>query len=138
MAANREDIYFWVIEEKGKISFKLSNCKSRDESVANLFKLPREQLLRFWLDGRGGQREDRSLSAYYKVQSSAVENKGEVTGQRLVEERDNQSEGKTETQESGLHLLYRGMFAPVADHIRSEDIIIVPEGDMWMVPFPAL
>ena len=138
VAVARENIYFWVIEEGGKIRFKLSNCKSRDESVVNLFKLPREQLLRFWLDGRGGQCEDRSLSAYYKVQSSAVENKGEVSGQRLVEEKDDQSEGKTESQESGLHLLYRRMFAPVADHIQSQNIIIVPEGDMWMVPFPAL
>lgn len=138
MAVHHEDIYFWVIEEGGKISFKLSECKSRDESVANLFKLPREQLLRFWLDGHGDQCEDRSLFAYYKVQSSAVENKGEVTGQRLVEEKDDLSKGRTETQESVLHLLYRRMFAPVADHIQSQNIIIVAEGDMWMVPFPAL
>ena len=138
MAVAMEEVFFWTIAEKGKISFKLSKWESHEESITNLLKLPREQLLRTWDGGHKDQCEDRSLSAYYKVQSSPVEKEGEVTGQRLVKEEDELREGKTETQESILHLLYRRLFAPVVDHFQKQDIIIVPEGDMWMVPFPAL
>ena len=135
MADVHEDLLFWVIDQGGKILFRLSKCKSREESITNLFKLPRDQLLRALLDSRGGECEDRSLAAYYNFHSSAVKKQCKVEGN----EKDGRNMTKTtEAKESALHLLYRRMFAPVSDHVQSQDIIIVPEGDMWMVPFPAL
>lgn len=127
--ADANILYFWVVQQKGNVRFKMSISKSREERITNLFKLSREQLLRTWLDNRKGESEDRSLAAYYK------ESKAE---RRLVEEEDNQTKLKTGAKESALQLLYKRIFAPVADHIQNQDIILIPEGDMWMVPFPAL
>ena len=137
MADVHEDLFSWVINQ-GKISFRLSKCKSREESVTNLFNLPRDQLLRALLGSSGGECEDRSLAEYYKVHSSAIKKQCKVKGQHPQNKEHNQNVKKTEAKESALHLLYRRMFAPVSDHVQSQDIIIVPEGDMWMVPFPAL
>jgi len=137
MAIVHETIYFWVIEEDGKVLFRLSKCESREEGIANLLSLSRKQLLRTLLDGRRSQCEDRSLSAYYKAQSPAVELQGKVTSLR-VEEEDGHGEDRKKERGSGLHLLYRRLFAPVADLIQRLDIVFVPEGDLWMVPFPAL
>ena len=137
MAVVHETIYFWVIEEDGKVLFRLSKCKSKEESIANLLSLSRKQLLRALFDGRRSQCEDRSLSAYYRAQLPAVELQGKVTGLR-VEEEDGHSENRKKEQGSVLHQLYRRMFAPVADLIQRQDIVFVPEGDLWMVPFPAL
>ena len=129
-------IFFWIVGEGGKIIFKLSE---RDKSFTDFFKLSREQLMKALFHGGAGQCEDRSLCAYYKGQLSASKKKGKRQGKSLVEEEeDGQTEGRTKAQNRLLHLFYRQLFAPVADHIQSQDIIIVPEGDMWMVPFPAL
>ena len=82
----------------------------------------------------------RSLSfSILRVQSSTVEKDGEIARQRQGKEEDDKSEQDPEKQESPLHMLYKKrMFAPDATHIQRKDIIIVPEGEMWMVSFPAL
>ena len=138
MAVVHEIVFFWVVDQGGKLSFKLSKCMSREESITNLFKLPRDQLLRALLDSRDGVCEDRSLAAYYKVHSTAAKKQCKAKGQRSLKEKDDQNVKKTEAKESALHLLYRRMFAPVSYLVQSQDIIIVPDGDMWMVPFSAL
>ena len=56
----------------------------------------------------------------------------EETQQRLVEDE------QEKTEESSLHLLYNRLFGPVADLVQREDIIIVPDGVLFMVPFSAL
>ena len=56
----------------------------------------------------------------------------EETQQRLVEDEQEKTEG------SSLHLLYNRLFGPVADLVQREDIIIVPDGVLFMVPFSAL
>ncbi|XP_078372830.1 uncharacterized protein LOC144656485 isoform X2 [Oculina patagonica] len=127
-----ENIFFWIIE-KGNIRFRLSKLKSGEEGIADLLSLPKKQLLHF--SSASIECEDRSLSAYYKMLSSPGERRRrEGKDQRLVEE----EEEKTKKEESSLHLLYERLIAPVADLLQRQDIIIVPEGDLFMVPFPAL
>ena len=123
-----KDIHLWIMEEEN-IRYRLSKLEPAEESIADLLHLPRKQLLH---DVRVSVAcEDRSLSAYYRVPSSADEGKGQ---QRLVEE----EEEKAKKKESSLHLLYKKLLAPVADLVQRQDIVIVPEGDLFMVPFPAL
>ena len=136
LAVANGHIFFWIVGEGGKITFKLSE---RDKLFTDFFKLSRKQLMKALFDGGASKCEDRSLCAYYKGQLSASKKKGKRKGKGLVEEEeDDQTEDRTKAQDRLLHLFYRQLFAPVADHIQSQDIIIVPEGDMWMVPFPAL
>ncbi len=120
-----EIIYFWIIEE-GNIRFRISKVESGEEGIRDLLNLPQKQLFNF--SAASVECEDRSLSAYYRVHEK------EEGNQRLVEE----EEDKTKKEESSLHLLYERLIAPVADLVQRQDIIIVPEGDLFMVPFPAL
>ena len=125
LAVANGHIFFWIVGKGGQITFKLSE---RDNSFMDFFKLPRRQLMKAFFEGAAGQCEDRSLSAYYKRKGKCLEE----------EEGDGQTEDRAKAQDLLLHLFYRQLFSPVADQIQSQDIIIVPEGDMWMVPFPAL
>ena len=135
LAVANEHIFFWIVGEEGKITFKSSE---RDKSFTISFKLLIDQLTKALFDDGAGQCEDRSLCAYYKDKLSASKKKGKRKGKRPVEEEeDSQTEDRIKTQEQLLHLFYRQLVAPVVDHIQSQDIIIVPEGDMWMVPFHA-
>ena len=49
-----------------------------------------------------------------------------------------EEESETKKEESSLHLLYKKLIAPVADLVKRQDVVIVPEGDLFLVPFPAL
>ncbi|KAJ7378451.1 hypothetical protein OS493_022985 [Desmophyllum pertusum] len=133
IAAVYKNIYFWVMEE-GRIRFKLHKLESREESLTDLLNLPRRQELH---DDPVVECEDRSLSAYYRMKSSLNENKGE-SQKRLEEEEGGQRKEKSAKDESSRHLLYNRFFAPIADLIQCQDITIVPEGDMFLVPFSAL
>ena len=124
-----KDTHLWIMEEEN-IRYRLSKLEPAEESIADLLHLSRKQLLH---DVRVTVAcEDRSLSAYYRVPSSS--DKGKKGQQRLVEE----EEEKTKKKESSLYLLYKKLIAPVVDLVQRQDIVIVPEGDMFMVPFPAL
>ena len=119
IAVECDHMFFWIMKE-GQIRLRLSILKSAEEEIAGLLNLPASP-----------ECEDRSLSAYYCIWSSADERK-EETQQRLVEvEQD-------KTEESSLHLLCNRLFGPVADLVQREDIIIVPDGVLFMVPFSAL
>ena len=130
MATDYKDVHLWIME-KEKIQYRLSKLESGEEDITDLLNLPRKQLLHDV--PVSDECEDRSLSAYYRVPSSADERKVEGH-QRLVEEEEN----KAKREESSLHLLYKKLIAPVADLVQRQDIVIVPEGDMFMVPFSAL
>lgn len=113
-------MFFWIMEE-GQIQLKLSILKSVEEEIAGLLNLPPST-----------ECEDRSLSAYYHTWSSADERK-EETQQRLVKDEQDETE-----KESSPYLLYNRLFGPVADLVQRKDIIIVPDGVLFMVPFSAL
>ena len=122
MALVDGNIFFWIVEG-GEIQFKLSKFELGEEiKIVDHLKVPRRRLVL--------ECEDRSLSAYYRKHPSPAEMK-DKSRQRLVEEEE-------ENEESSLHLLYEKFFAPVADLVQRQDVIIVPEGYLFMVPFCAL
>ena len=124
MATHRFDKYFWVLEG-GEIQFKSLKCKVAKDAI---------ELLKSLLRGKSvPECEDRSLSAYYGLKSSSREIKGK-SRQRLVEE----EEEEEEKEDTNLYQWYNDIFAPIADLVHRQDIIIIPEGEDFMVPFCAL
>ena len=119
IAVECDHMFFWIMEE-GQIRLRLSILNSAEEEITGLLNLPAST-----------ECEDRSLSVYYRIWSSADKRK-EETQQRLVEDE------QEKTEESSLRLLYNRLFGPVADLVQREDIIIVPDGVLFMVPFSAL
>ena len=124
MATHRFEKYFWVLEA-GEIQFKLLESKVLKDATDLLTGLLRGQSV--------PECEDRSLSAYYGLKQSSHEKK-DKRGQRLVEEEE-EEDGKENTT---LYQWYDNIFAPVADLVHRQDIIIIPEGEDFMVPFCAL
>ena len=124
MATHQFDKYFWVLEG-GEIQFKSLKWKVAKEAI---------ELLKSLLRGKSvPECEDRSLSAYYGLKSSSREIKGK-SRQRLVEE----EEEEEEKEDTDLYQWYNDIFAPIADLVHRQDIIIIPEGEDFMVPFCAL
>ncbi|XP_067024403.1 tetratricopeptide repeat protein 28-like [Acropora muricata] len=61
----------------------------------------------------------------------------------LDEEKDESGEHETHTtqehsQSDGLRSLYDFIIAPMADSIDGDELVIIPEGHLWLVPFAAL
>ena len=52
-----------------------------------------------------------------------------------MEEEEEEGEEK---EDSGFHRWYKNIFTPVADLLHRQEIIIIPEGGLFMVPFCAL
>ena len=124
MATHRFDKYFWVLEG-GEIQFMSLKYKVAKDAI---------ELLTCLLGGKSvPECEDRSLSAYYGLSSSKeIKDKSR---QRLVEEDEEEEEEKVDTN---LYEWYDDLFAPIADLVHRQDIIIIPEGKDFMVPFCAL
>ena len=120
---DHKKMHFWVLQG-GEIHFQSSNIKVRETSIEVPLNLSRNK--------RRVVCEDRSLSAYYRMQPPPKETKGN-RGQRLLEEEDEE-----EKEDSSLYVLHHNFFAPVADLVQCRDVVIVPQGDLFMVPFCAL
>ena len=119
------ELYSWVLED-AEIQFKSSQFKMAENPIDLLTNLQRGQSL--------PECEDRSLSAYYGLKPSSEKIK-DKRGQRLMEEEEEEGEEK---EDSGFHRWYKNIFTPVADLLHRQEIIIIPEGDLFMVPFCAL
>ena len=120
------ELYSWVLED-AEIQFKSLQFKMAENPIDLLTNLQRGQSL--------PECEDRSLSAYYGLKPSSEKIK-DKRGQRLMEEEE-EEEGE-EKEDSGFHRWYKNIFTPVADLLHRQEIIIIPEGDLFMVPFCAL
>ena len=122
MATHGFDKYFWVLEN-GEVQFRSLKCKVAKDAIEMLTSLLRRKSV--------PECEDRSLSAYYGLRPSSDE-KRDKRGQRLLEEEEEEKE------DTDLYQWYNDIFAPIADLVHRQDIIIIPEGEDFMVPFCAL
>ena len=120
------ELYSWVLED-AEIQFKSLRFKMAENPIDLLTNLQRGQSLH--------ECEDRSLSAYYGLKPSYKKIK-DNRGQCPMEEEEEEEEGG-EKEDSGFHRWYKNIFAPIADLLHRQDIIIIPEGDLLVVPFCA-
>ncbi|XP_022777501.1 tetratricopeptide repeat protein 28-like [Stylophora pistillata] len=118
-------LYSWVLED-AEIQFRSWEFQMAEIPIDLLTSFQRGQSV--------SECEDRSLSAYYGLKLSPEKVKSKRR-QRLFEEDEEKGEKK---EDSIVKQWYKNIFAPVADLIQRRQIIIIPEGELFMVPFCAL
>ena len=129
-----EDMTFsWVIKnDVPNMEMIRKLCKAND--VLDVFTATKN--CRFLSQGRVVECEDRSLSALYDSESTTAdedENKKQRM-HRLPGDDGKHNAPYTPT----LNQLYNVLIAPFADRIQGRELLLVPEGAMFMVPFVAL
>lgn len=126
---------FWVMTNEEEHKLKITSRKESCESdVHDILENVLHGNFRSLADGRDIECEDRSLSAFYDPGASADDEEDKRNkGTRLVESDDEEDDvAKTPNQ------LYNMLIAPFADHIEGREVVLVPEGSMFMVPFSSL
>ena len=128
-------IYLWFVENGGKIHFspkgsetELSANESETSSLQNLVAAT----LRSFPTDDEEKYEDRSLSAIYKDEPPSAEEYSRAPSQHHF--RGNEEEER----EANLKRLYQMIIAPVASLMKGPEIVIIPEGGLFLVPFAAL
>lgn len=125
-------VFFWVIKHGAEISFVESICEQCSEDVETTLENMVTKSHRSVCGNNEVKCEDRSLKALYRdVQNEAMDF-------RNVELPEDEEEEETKNTDSILHVMYNMLIAPVEHHIKGQEIVIVPEGNMFRVPFAAL
>ena len=70
--------------------------------------------------------ENRSLDAFIRKNVSSVERSAKKSSQPPIFE------------ENPLVILYKDIIAPVADLVQGDELIVVPDGPLWLAPYAAL
>ena len=136
-------VVFIDIYENGTFSWVIKNdepnmemipklCRAND--VLDVYTAPKS--FRFLSQGRVVECEDRSLSALYDSESTTADEDDNKKQRmyRLPREDGKHNAPYTPT----LNQLYNVIIAPFADRIQGRELVLVPEGAMFMVPFVAL
>ena len=132
MTTSLTTVFFWVIKDDAEISFVESICEQCAEDVETTLEEMVTRSHRSVYENNATKCEDRSLKAIYgDVQDEAMD-------LRNVELEEDEEEEEKENTSSILHLIYNMLIAPVEHHITGQEIVIVPEGSMFRVPFAAL
>ena len=126
-----DNMYFWILKPNESIAFRQTRLKETAEKVFG------SQTFGGFLDLRQDQCEDRSLfaSSVSSLPSCKPSQDESSTGLRRIEEEDD------ETQEAWLPTLadlYNIIIAPVVDLLQEPEIIIMPDGLLYPIPFAAL
>ncbi|KAL9988976.1 hypothetical protein ACROYT_G003475 [Oculina patagonica] len=123
-------LMLWFVNKDGKISF--TGFNDTDSNGNDLEDQLKELIESIAHSLRGIQCEDRSLDAWYETSKPTVASRSKETAQpkhRKYEER---------KKERLLHLLFMMIMSPIADRIDSPEIVIAPEGPLFLIPFTAL
>ena len=121
---------FWILEPNKTVVFRQTSLK---ESIGKVFG---NQAFGGSQDLRQEQCEDRSMlfSSYEEHATCKPSQDESSSALRLIEEDD-------KTQHTGPPTLadgYKMIIAPVADLLQEPEIIIVPDGLLYPIPFAAL
>ncbi|KAL9988978.1 hypothetical protein ACROYT_G003477 [Oculina patagonica] len=123
-------LMLWFVNTDGKISFTgfndtNSNGNDLEDQLKELIESIAHSL-------QGIQCEDRSLDAWYETSKPTVASRSKETAQ--PKHRKHEEINK----ERLLHLLFMMIMSPIADRIDSPEIVIAPEGPLFLIPFTAL
>ena len=120
---------FWVMkDDEPNVALIRKPCRAHD--VLEAYTAP------CLSQGRDVECEDRSLSALYDSESTTADEDENKQQQmyRLPRENGKLNAPYTPT----LNQLYNVLIAPFADRIQGRELVLVPEGAMFMVPFAAM
>ena len=125
-----DDMDFWIVKPNKKITFRQTRLKERAEKVFG------SQTFGGSFDLRQDQCEDRSLfsSSVSSLPSWKPSQDESSTVLRHREEDDETQEATSPT----LADLYNIIIAPVADLLQEPEIIIIPDGLLYPIPFAAV
>ena len=132
MATSLTTVFFWVIKQGAEIAFVESICEQCSEDVETTLEEMVTKSHRSICENNETKCEDRSLKALH----GDVQN--EEMDLRNVELTEDEEQEEMKNTSSILHLMYKMLIAPVEHHIKGQEIVIVPEGSMFRVPFAAL
>ena len=124
------EIMLWFVNKDGEIFF--TNFYYTDSSSNDLEHHLKELIVSISQSLQGVQCEDRSLDSCYEILLPTVPSRSKETAQP----EHNKEEDKNE--ETRLHLLFMMIISPIVDRIDSPEIVIAPEGPLFLIPFPAL
>ena len=120
-------IMLWFVNMDGKISF---TGFDETDSNGNDLEHHLKELIGSILHSLDGlQCEDRSFGACYEP---TVENRSKVETARCG------YSGDEEMKKERLHLLFKMIMSPIFDRIDGPEVLIVPEGRLFLIPFSAL
>ncbi|KAL9989193.1 hypothetical protein ACROYT_G003716 [Oculina patagonica] len=130
-------VYIWFVPKSGKVHFR--------RTILNMDPYPTEideffsNAMRHSPSLHSGEKpgatfEDRSLSALYDVKSSDVDRISTEAKENCQRRPNNRSEPNIPNHYS----LYSTIISSVSDLIEGPEVIIVPEGPLFLVPFAAL
>ena len=125
-----DDMDFWILKPNKNITFRQTRLKERAEKVFG------SQTVGGSFDLRQDQCEDRSLfsSSVSSLPSWKPSQDESSTVLRHREEDDETQEARPPT----LADLYNIIIAPVADLLQEPEIIIIPDGLLYPIPFAAV
>ena len=127
-----DHMYFWILKPNKTVVFRQTSLKGSADKVFQNQAFGGSQVV------RQEQCEDRSMlfSPYESSPPSFKPSQDESSlALRLIEEEDDK------TQETGPPTLadcYKMIIAPVADLLQEPEIVIIPDGLLYPIPFVAL
>ena len=137
-------VYIWFVTRSGKMHFKKTflNMDPFPNAVDELFSgvMKHYPSLTNAREFRG-KTEDRSLSVLYDDKSSSVDEMStELTDHHISRRPDTASgsESQSFSAESQKISFYNVIISSVFDLIEGPEIVIAPEGPLFLVPFAAL
>ncbi len=126
------ELFIWVVRPTGEVDLHRVDLKSlwqkQNTSLSDLVVSTRESIGL----GRGG-----TVSKVEKRQTKALQILKAAKGLEVT----SQQERQTQQQTKGLQKLYQLLIQPIADLLPKDPnarVIFIPQGSLFLVPFPAL
>ena len=125
IAAGTRELNFWVLQKEGDVQFRRKEigdtCLKEDvfKSLRSLTKNAYDEIR----VNRDVQCENRALE--------------EPTVKDLAEKRCEEDGHSSHSKNSSLRNLYELIISPISDLIQGSDLIIVPDGPLFLAPFAA-
>ena len=136
-----QDLFLWILKTSRVINFRNTTVNEKIIGARLVSSLHEFFTKSFRSLGISSQQdcEDRSLNG---IEPNAEFSQEEILcafdNLRLVEDDDDDDDDDNQDPEPSLPLLYKMIIAPVADLLEEPEIIIVPDGALYQVPFAAL
>ena len=149
MSVITRHVYLWVIDKDGKISVNASMKEPEldTSSLDDLVPIPLKggvvdapalkdlvlKTLIFLPADDKEEYEDRSFAAFYEEESSTTEEEQSDEGDQYYLRGNGEEE-----RDIKLMKLYDQLIGPILKFINGPEIVIIPEGNMFTIPFAAL
>ena len=141
LAVSQNEIHVWLLQDGDHVNF------SRQSLDRKFFEVDRSFIEKTYeeIGIRCIQCEDRSLDALRNKDGPTVQKPTDST--RFISEerlREMRVEGKKESctsppdHKKRLSVLYDAVVTPVIQHLRGNELLIVPDGPLFLIPFAAL